>query len=499
MTTRDAYIRDSMNTSTAINKTTDNRVIGRWKLPFSLFHTSLQLCPSVHLRVHCKADQTFFTEEDNLYIDYREQRCFCVKTLVNKYFTRNQTVGTSDQLKLRNIMSDTYVMAASCSRPTLHYIAPDDNRSQFCSYLNVMSSCLSPILTFFSSWMCRPRVPLLCNMLDRMLPKFCSFGAFHHYPYAQFMMACFQYTYRRDTVCTHICSHSSPSDSYSFNSSSMCSEHKLFISCNSFVQPYHCEAETDSVHSSTPIQFDGSTLYGDDFCDLASDSDMMQTRNTSGNIPSNNNQDTWLSECFSTVPNDFITANFSDDDNDDDSNEKCNGGSYVPVHASSLKKVSFRANCVSVAPFLTTSGTDEAGSTDQSQFKSSFFIRASDLDTSDDDDDDDDIVSDDESDCWDEDYDSCWTSPVDSAHCFLVDLDPFMVNGLYIPQTSNVPISHSRCLSLPPDSATEVESQSEKALKCINDTWQQQHNCDVTIKTLSAHQHQTKHVGIHVI
>jgi len=502
MTAKDAVTRETvgenMDTCTANSKTTYNRVIGRRKLPFSLFNTSLQLCPSVHLRVHCKADRTSFTEEDSLYIDYEEHRRFCVRTVVNKYFTQNRTVRTCDKLKLRNIMSDIDTMAASLSQPTLHFIGPIKKCSQSSSYLKVIPHCFSPIFMFFSSWMWQLHVPLLYNILDRMLPRFCSFRTFCDYPYAEFLMACFQYTYRRDALCTRLfCRQPSMLHSCSCNSSSNSSEHEQFTSHDSSVGRYHYEAETNSVNSGMPVQINGAT----DLSNWASYSEVMQPRNTSGNICSNSSRHTRLLECIATVPSDVPNCTDDDDDDDDDENDaECRGDTCI--YGSSLKEVSFGADSVSGTPFLTSSGIDESWSTDESDFKSSFFIHASNLDTSDDDDDDEsDVVtaSDDDSDCcWDDD-DSCWLSPADGAQCFLVDLDPFMVNGLYIPQTSNVPVSHSRCLSLPVDLATEVESESERALKRVNDTWHRWYKDDVTMKTLSAHQCQTKHVGVFML
>jgi len=490
-------VRETMGTCTSNSRTTDNSVIGRRKLPFSLFNTSLQLCPSVHLSVHCKADRSLLTEEDNLYIDCQKQRRFSVRTVVNKYFARNWAIQTCDKLKPRNTMSDADIMAASFSSPSLCFITPDET---------VTPSCLVPVVTFFGSWMWQSHVPLLHNVLGRTLPGSCSFGAFCRYPYAEFLMACFQYTYRRSIVhCHDIFSQSSSvSDSCSCNSINMSTEHKPSVCCASSVGPYHCEAKANSVNVSLPTEFDGAILSVDDSCDLASDSDVMQPRNYgdySGNDLDNKNTDMRLSGCIATVPDVIIRASVTDDDEDNDnsdSDERCSGNDY---NGSSLKNLSFGACCLSAAPLPATSGTDVSSSTDKSHFRSSFFVAASNSDTSDDDDDDDDDDEDaasDESDCWDDD-DSGWTSPADAAQCFLVDLDPFKVNGLYIPRTSNVPVSHSQCLSLQVDLAAEIESKSERALKRINDTWHQWYNDDTGIKSLSDCQHQTKHVCIFML
>jgi len=483
-------VGESMATCTANSGTTDNRFIGRRKLPFSLFSTSLQLCPTVHLRVQCKADRTFFTEEDNLYIDYQERHQFCVRSIVNKYFNWNQTVRTCDKLKLRNMMSNIDRMTASFSLPPLHLIGSDENCSQYSSRPKVITSCVLPVLMFSNNWMLRSHVPLLHNTLDRMLPALCWFGAFCRYPYAQFLMACFQHTCQRSVVCTRHVSFPSSSlhNSCSYGSSSMISEHMTFDSYKSSVGLYQCdEAEINCVHSGPPVEFNGATLSDDYLCDLAINSDMMQQpRNIS-----KKNADKSSSGSSATVLYDSILANFADDVNDD----------YV--FGSSLKKVSFDSNCMSVASCQISSKIDESGSTNTSNFRSSFFICASSIGTVDDSDDNDDdyddgdsiSASDDEFDCWDDD-DSGSTSPVSSAQCFLVDLDPFKVSGLYIPQTSNVPVSQSRCLSLPVDLATEIESESERALKRINATWWQWYSDDVNVKSFSDCQLQAKHVCI---
>jgi len=481
-----AAVGETMGTLSA-SRTTHNSVPGRRKLPFSLFNTSLQLCPSVHLSVRCKADRPFFTEKANLYIDFQEQHRFCVRTIVTKYFTRDRTIRTCDKRKLTNIVSNIEIMAASFLLPSLHFIRPDENSNQSNFHLKVIPSFWPPLSTFFSSWMCRP---LLYNMLDRMLPGLCLFGARSHYPYAQFLMACFQYTCRHSVVCT-VYVHS-PSDS----SSGMSIEHKPLISCDS----YQYESETKSINSDLSVAFNSATLSDDDSGDLASDFDVP--RNTAGNVSGNSSAATWPSRCSATVQND-TTANVTDevDDNDDDVGGGGGDEKYTddPVGGLLLKKVG--VNCMSAAPFSITSMIDESRSTDESHFKSSFFIRASNSDTSDDegndddDGDDDDAASDDEFDCCYED-DSEWTISADAAHCFLVDLDPFKVNGIYIPQTSNVPVSHLCHLSLPVGSAAEIESESERALKRINDTWQQWYNDDVKSRTLSHRQHQTKHVCI---
>ena len=75
-----------------------------------------------------------------------------------------------------------------------------------------------------------------------------------------------------------------------------------------------------------------------------------------------------------------------------------------------------------------------------------------------------------------------------------VELDPLKINGLYIPQTSNVPVSSSHCQSLQLELTAEIETESEKALKLLNDSWQQWYSDDVKIRPTSRLQHHTKHV-----
>ena len=128
----------------------------------------------------------------------------------------------------------------------------------------------------------------------------------------------------------------------------------------------------------------------------------------------------------------------------------------------------------------------------ENHVKLSFFVRVSSETSSDDDEwsvsgdnDDDDVMSE----WWDD------NNLISGSHCFLADLDPFNVNGLYIPTESNKSISSPQYCHLPLlNSTTEFEmTETKKALKRINDTWQRLYsNDDVSVKS-SSH-HQTKHV-----
>jgi len=202
--------------------------------------------------------------------------------------------------------------------------------------------------------------------------------------------------------------------------------------------------------------------------------------------------------CSIIVTNHFVTAGVTDDDADDNDDHD---------DAHSLTKAT---NIVSSAPYR---DVERQTATDGDRIVSSFFIRASDStydasnysdsDASDDDDGDDEwdaeAASDDESDCWCCDDDESWTSHASTTHCVFVDLDPLKINGLYIPQTSNVPVSSSHCQSLPLELTAEIETESERALKLLNHSWQQWYSDDVKIRPTSRLQHYTKHVCIYSI
>ena len=471
---------ETMGICTANRRRTDNSVIGRRHLPLSLFDTSIQLCPSVHLRLCCRADRTSFTEDSNLYVGCQEQSRSSVNKTVNKYFLRNRTIQTCNKLKT---MSCLDVMIAGCAMPKLRFCGLCENfcRRDFCGKL--IPSCSLPVVTFCSSWLWRPHTALLHNTLDKLLPGLCLFGVAQNYPYALFMMACFQQMFRRSTNCVW----SYPSVC---NSNSTSTEVRPFVHCYSSVG-HHCVSEANCANSSVPVLNDcnGASSSGEDACNATSESEVVWHGNTATDVSNNNNTEILSPGCSATVLNHFVTASVTDDDDDDDDDDD----------AHSLTKAT---NIVRGAP---SHDIESQTSTDVDQIVSSFFIRASDSDASDysdsdasDDDDDDgewdaEAASDDESDCWYCDDDESWTS---TTHCVFVDLDPLKINGLYIPQTSTVPVSPSRCQSLPLELTAEIETESERALKRINDKWRQWYSDDVQIKSTSHPQHRTKHVCI---
>ena len=460
----------TMGFSTANSRTTDNSITGRRYLPFSVFDTSFQLCPSVHLRVRCKADRSFFTEE-NLYTGCQEQRRVCARTVASRYFTQNEMIRSCNK---RKIMSNVDVMVASFAMPKLHFCGPNENFCYRDLCCKVIPSSFRPVLTFFSS-----KKALVYNTLDRLLPGLCSFGASCSYPYARFMMACFQQMFRCSAMCTcHcvdcICSQPSIRDSCGCNSTRT-------TECKQCFSRLSSESETNCVHSGVKNDFNGVSI-----------------QHGGVNAIGSSNTQLLSLECSTTVPNHIVTESICDDDDGD---------------AQSLNRQTFRTNYVSTVPCLTTSQAERSSITNENHVKSSFFIRVSHIDSSDwpetdsgddgdnDNDDATDAASDSESDSWDtddddddDDDDSGWTSCTNVSQCFLADLDPFKINGLYIPQTSNVPVSYSRCHSLPLQPASEIESESERALKRINDTWQQWYNGDGKLKPSSRRQHHTKHV-----
>ena len=469
---------------TANSRTTDNRVIGRRHLPLSLLDTSIQLYPSVHLRVRCKAERTFFAEEDNSYTDCQEQGPFCPQMVAARYFMLNRTIRTC--YKLPKIMSDVDVMAASFSATKMHLTGSDENCCHCASHRKVIPSYLPSILTFSSSWMWRPHVLRIYNTL---LPWFCLFSASCSYPYAQFLMACFQWTFRRSTTCciSHIYCRSSVCDSCNSNSGSMSHECKPFVGCHSSVG-YQCETETSGGNSSCVNDFSGAPQSDYNVCGAIADCEeevTAQHGNADINVSSHENGKILPPKCHTTVPNHIFTASLTVDDADNSDDDDDNGATW-------------RANSTGITPVLATSSSTD------NHTRWSFFIRASSSEASDcldsDEEDDDDIDTDadsDESDnCWDDDDtndDSALTTCTSNAQCFLIDLDPLQITGLYIPPTSNVPVSQAQCWALPLDSAAEVESESERTLKCINDTWLQCYNEDVRTKS-SSWQHNTKHV-----
>ena len=483
---------ETMGICTANSRTTDNSVIGRRHLPLSLFDTSIQLCLSVHLRRRCRVDRTSFTEDSNLYIGCQEQRRSCVNKTVNSYFARNRTIRTCNKLK---IMSGLDVMIAGCAMPKLHFCGISENFYHHDSCGKLIPSCSLPVMTFCSNWMWRPHTTLLHNTLAKLLPGLCSCGVSQNYPYARFMMACFQQMFRHTANC--VCSHASVC-----NSNSTSTEYRPFVSCYSSVG-YHCVSEANCPSSSVSVLNDcnGASSSGDDTCNATNESEVVQHGNMSANVSSSNKTEILSLGCSATVPNHFVTASITDDDADDSDDDDDDNDDHDDAH--SLTKAT---NIVSSAPYC---DVERQTSTDGDRMVSSFFIRASDSDASnysdsdvsDDDDDDDEwdaeaASDDDESDCWCCDDDESWTSHVSTTHCVFVDLDPLKINGLYIPQTSNVPVSPSRCQSLPLELTAEVETESERALKLLNDRWQQWYSDDVKMRPTSRLQHDTKHVCI---
>ena len=460
---------ETMGICTANSRTANNSSARRRQLALSVFNTSFQLCSSVHLRVDCRADQSFFVEDDHLYIDCQEQRHFCMRSVVNRYLVCNQTLRSADRLKFK-IVSDSDMMTATFPMQKLCCIGPGDSYRHSICCCKVTRNCLPPQSTFFISWAWQPCEALLHIVLNRTLPGLCSFGFFSKYPYAWFLMACFQQRFSRSVACTHRdvnqqCSRfSSVSDTCNMVGTESV-ECKPSVSCQSSAG-YHCETET-----SYDVQ--------NDFNGASS----LQQRNSSMNVVDSEN----TSGCSATVPNHIIPAKVADDG---DGNDR-----------QSQEAIPLGANCMTDAPF---SGATETGKcVIKNQTKSSFFVRASNSSDSDDDDDDNncdtDADSDDEFDCWDDDCDdnSDWTTHADTTQCFLLDLDPFKISGLYIPQTSIVPVSQSQCLSLLVDSvAAEIEPESMSVLQRVNDTWRQCYCNDATVKPLSRHRHHTKHVCI---
>jgi len=452
------YLGEIMGICTASNRTTDSSVLERRRLPLSLFDTSIQLCSSVHLRVRCKADPAFFTEGNNLYIGCREERRRCARTVADSYFTQSQTVRTY------KMMSDVGEML-SFAKLKLHCYKPDEKFSRRDLCCKVIPSCLSPSSMLFNKWIWLPNASLSSYSLDRLLPGLSSFGAAYCYPYARFLMACFQHTFRRSAVCTGlsiglVCSQVSSSDSCRVT------EFKPVVGCQPSVG-YQSESETKYVNSSLLNDaHDGAAgSFGDD---AVNEYKVEQCGDAK-----HNNTEYCLSESY------HITAILPDDDADGDDVDE------------SLNRAKLKANCSSTLP------VERQSSADESHVKSSFFIRVSDSECTDclaseasDEDDDDD----DESAYWfsdDDDDDSGWTT---TSQCLLVDLNPLKINGLYIPQSSNVPVSPSHSHSVSFGSADEVEFQSVTELKHINDTWQQWYSDDVKIKPSSRHHCHTKHV-----
>ena len=482
----DSRTRDTageiMGICTANNRTTANSVNGRRHSPLSLFDTSFQLCPSVHLRVRCNADRTFFAEEHSLYIGSQEQRRFCVKAVANRFFARNRTILTCSKLKM---MSAVDVMVADVATPKLQFCGHAEQLYHRNFHSEVLPGCLPPALTFFTSWIWRPYTTMSYNMFDRLLPGLYLRGISCNYPYAEFMKACFQQMFRRRAMrsCQSVnCVRSqSPACDGRNCSSSRSSEDKPFFSDQCV--GHRCESETSCGNSDVPKDCDVTSSS-------ASEREVLQSRNASMDLSSNNNAEMLPSECRATMPS--LTGDDAKDSGDDDDNDLLSPN---------------RANCMSTAPCPTTLQVKRSSSCsrDSNRIPSSFFVRVSDSDSSEcsDSDDADDVVdasSDDESDCWydddDDDDDSGWTSHANTAQCLLADLDPLQINGLYIPRTSNVPVSHVRCRPVPFESTAETEySESERALKRINDTWHQWYNDDVKRKPPSCQQRHTKHVG----
>ena len=493
----------TMYICTANNGTTDDSVIARTQMPFSLFCTSFQLCPSVNLQVQCKADRTFITEEDSLYITCQEQLQFCTGTVTGRYFTWNRACN-----KYNKTISSFDMLSSTFAKPKPKFLSAGAVENFFNSNcdLKIIPSCLPAVRAVcFSSWMWQPRMALLYNLLDRLLPPLCSLDTARNYPYAGFLMACFQQTYRHSARYTCYCvSHmclqaSSLSDNCKCKINGMNADCKPLISCHSPVGR-DCETETSCVNSS---DFDGATLSDDPHDMDARECVVIRHRTDSAasvsGIDNNDNTGMLSAEYSATVPCHSTSAHLDDVvvDNDD----------YEDDSGPSLNKSAFQANCVRNVPLL-TSLENQLCSTDDSHVKSSFFIRTSDSDASDcsdtdasdvfDDVDDDYVMGaagDVDSSCWDDDDDD---DDDDTTQCFLRDLDPFKISGLYIPQTSNVPISQSQCQSVPLQSAVEIETEAEKTLKRIKDCWQQCYNCGTKKRPARCRSH-TKHVCVFIV
>ena len=464
--TQRGTVCDSMYICTASSRTTYDRFVGRKHFPLSVFSTSFQLCPSVNFRVHCKADRSYFTREDNrMYIDFQE-RSFCVWT-VSKYFTWSRTIPSYS--KSPKIVSDANVMATTSAVPQLHFSGPNIDCSNSCYSRKVIPSGFSPLLTVLPSWMWLPRVTLLHCLMDRYLPSAFS-NSVNSFPYAQFLMACFQQTFKRCALCTHecvskACCHlSSMSDSGSgCNSSRMSRVCSSTISCHSSAC-CHCETESNCVNSCILSDSGASNEPKDISLDMTS-----SCENSRPHVSSSDNS--LLSRCVAT------TQKRSSAEVDGVVNDAMNSS-------------------LSTTNRVTCTAADDMSA--ENHVKLSFFVRVSSETSSDDDADDEWSVSSDDDDdgmseWWDDDDDDNLTN---GSRCFLADLDPFKVNGLYIPPESNTPISSPQYCHLPLlNSTTEFEmTESEKALKLINDNWQRLYsNDDVNVKSSSRHDH-TKHV-----
>jgi len=497
---------DIIGICTANSRTTDNRVVGRSHVPFSLLDTSIQLCPSVQLRVRCKAERTFFVEEDNLYKDFKEQRRFCPRTVVNGYFAFNPTIQTCD--KLKKIMSDASTMAPHSALPKLHRTGRYVNCCHCVSYHAVIPSRLPSVSTVSVSWIWWRHMMRLYNTL---LPGLGLFAASCNFPYAQFLMACFQHTSSRGAAyslrcLSHPCFQSSACHSCYYSTGSMSTQYKLVVNyCHSSAQ-HHCETETTGGNSSSVNDF-GDVLRSD--FNTVGDFEVVQYRNANVKVTCNKNPENMPLQCSEIIPNHMNTARLSSsaaEESDEDDSDSEDG-------AQSQTKDTVVAHSAGTTSFLAASSC-----ADKKQNGCwSFFIRASDSDASDDldsddddDDDDSDAASDESDNCWedndedgDADADNSLTHCTRASQCFLIDLDPLKINGLYIPPTSTVPVSQSRCRSLPFDSpplldsaAAEVESESMRTLRRINDAWQLCYNGDDVRMKSSSLQHHMKHVCV---
>ena len=464
------------------NRTTDNRVVGRRHSPLSLLDTSIQLCPSVQLRVRCKAERSFFAEEENLYIDCQEQRTFCLRTVASRYLAVNRTILTCD--RLQKAMSDVDVVSARFAVPELHLMGLDKNCCPYACHRKVIPSHLPSLSPFSASWITWMRQFYMLRLYSTLFSGSSLFGSCSNFPYAWFLMACFKQTFRRSSACSrHGCSQpSSVCDSCKCNSSTMSNECKRYVGCCSSIECQR-ETETSGGNSGPANDFRAAPQSA-----MASECGVVDHRNADVNVSSNNNIEMLPSQCDTIVSNHSIptcltaadTVDDSDDDSDYGTTESLNGDISRP-------------NSVCTAPLLAMSRN-----TDENRSRWSFFIRASDSgsDTSDDDDDGTDAGSDESDGCWDDDDDAGDNNCTEAAQCFLIDLDPLRINGLYIPPTSNVPVSQPQCRSpLPPDSAAEIALEPAGTLKCINETWQQCYNNNVKTKRCMQQRH-TKHVCI---
>jgi len=487
---------------TANNRGTDSRVVGRSCLPFSLLDTSIQLCSSLHLRLCCKSERNYFVEENNLYRDCQDQRSFCFWTVANRYIAAITPVQTCD--KLKTIMDDARIVAPHLALPKLHLSAPYQNCCRSISYSKVIPCCLPPLSTVSVSWIWWRHMLRLYNTL---LPGLGLFTAPCDFLYAQFLMACFQHTFRCSVTyyhLRHLCFESSVCDGCN-SCSSMNPEYKPFVSCHLSVQH---QSETETVGGNSSLGNDFSDVLRSSF-NAVNDFEVAQHRKNDMNVSCNKNPENVSLRCIEIIPNHINTGRLStpaaEEDSDDDV-DGCNDNA-----AQSWNKDTAAAHSTG-----TGSSLAESSHADEKQNGCwSFFVRASDSDASDsldsdndDGNDDVDTATSDESDnCCEEDDDSdadnTLTHCTTISQCFLIDLDPLKINGLYIPPTSIVPVTQSRCWPLLLDSsplldstAVEVESESAGTLRRVNDAWKQCYSGDdVEIKSLSRQNH-TKHVCI---